>query len=158
MKSFETGGGGLVVSNVISAVSNALYEEFGEQYRIYADNVEQNLTRPCFFINIVRPALMPHSIGRDKMSVPLIVQYFPSSVGKRRESYAVSDQLFRCLKYPEYNDVVFRGTDMKFDIDDDKLNFRVQYNFPTVVYDPTEVKPTIDDIDSTVTTNREDED
>ena len=146
-----------MVSDVISAVSNAIYDEFGTQYRIYADNVEQNLIRPCFFINVVRPALLPNTIGQDKMSVPLVIQYFPTSVGKRMECYAVSDQLFRCLKYPEYNDVMFRGTDMKFDIDDDKLNFRVQYNFPTVVYDPDEVKPTIDDMTTTVTTNREDE-
>lgn len=146
-----------MLSDVISAVSNALYEEFGEQYRIYADNVEQNLTRPCFFINVVRPALMHSTIGRDKMSVPLIIQYFPTSVGKRMECYAVADQMFRCLKYPEYNDVMFRGTDMKFDIDDDKLNFRVQYNFNTIIVDTDEVKPTIDEIDSTVTTNREDE-
>lgn len=146
-----------MVSDVIAAVSNALYEEFGKEYKIYADNIEQNIVRPSFVINIVRPALLPSTIGRSKMSVPLVIQYLPTSLGKRMECYAVADQMFRCLKYPEYNDVMFRGTDMKFDIDDDKLNFRVQYNFPTVVVDPDEVKPTIDDMDTTVTTNREDE-
>lgn len=146
-----------MVSDVIAAVSNTLYDEFGKEYRIYADNVEQNLVRPCFFINVIRPASMPSSIGRDKMSVPLIVQYFPTSVGKRMECYAVSDQLFRCLKYPEYKDVMFRGTDMKFDIDDDKLNFRVQYNFYTVVEDTDAVNPTMENLNSTETTYREDE-
>lgn len=147
-----------MVNDVIAAVSNALYSEFGSEHRIYSDNVEQNLTRPCFFISVIRPALLPGSIGRDKMSVPLVIQYFPTTVGKRTECYSVSDKLFRCLKYPEYKDVMFRGTDLKFDINDDKLNFYVQYNFFTVVNDPDEVKPTIDGIESTVNTNREDED
>lgn len=147
-----------MVNDVISAVSNALYDEFGNEYRIYADNVEQNLVRPCFFINTIRPAQLSGSIGRTKMSVPMVIQYFPTSIGKRLECYAVSDKLFRCLKYPEYNDVMFRGTDLKFDINDDKLNFYVQYNFFTVDADPDEVKPTIDEVEPTVNTNREDED
>jgi len=146
-----------MVSDVISAVSNSLYEEFGKEYRLYADNVEQNLVRPCFFINVIRPAQLPGTIGRDKMSVPLVIQYFPTSVGKRMECYTVADKLFQCLKYPEYKNVVYRGTDLKYDINDDKLNFYVRYDFFTVVHDTDEVKPTIDEIESTVNTNREDE-
>ena len=146
-----------MVNKVIAAVSNSLYDEFGKDYRIYADNVEQNLVRPCFFINVIRPAVLPGSIGRDKMSVPLVIQYFPTTVGKRTECYTIADRLFRCLKYPEYNDVVYRGTDLKFDINDDKLNFNVRYDFFTVTEDPNEVKPTIDDVGVTVNTNREDD-
>jgi hypothetical protein len=146
-----------MVNKVIAAVSNSLYDEFGKDYRIYADNVEQNLVRPCFFINVIRPTVLPGSIGRDKMSVPLVIQYFPTSVGKRLECYGVSDKLFRCLKYPEYNDVAFRGTDLKFDINDDKLNSYVRYDFFTVTTDPNEVKPTIDDVGVAVNTNREDD-
>ena len=146
-----------MVEDVISAVSNALYSEFGNDYRIYADNIEQNLVRPCFFINVVRPAVLSGSIGRDKMSVPLVIQYFPSTLGKRLECYKVSDRMFRCLKYPEFNNVVYRGTDLKYDINDDKLNFYVQYDFFTFVTTTDEVKPTIDHIESTVNTNREDE-
>lgn len=146
-----------MVNDVIAAVSNSLYNEFGKDYRIYADNVEQNLVRPCFFINVIRPARLPGSVGRDKMSVPLVIQYFPTSVGKRTECYSVADRMFTCLKYPEYNDVVFRGTDLKFDINDDKLNFNVQYNFFTVDVDPNEVKPTIDEVESAVGVKRKDD-
>lgn len=147
-----------MVDEVISAVSNALYAEFGSDYRIYADNIEQNLVRPCFFINVVRPAILSGSIGRDKMSVPLVIQYFPSTLGKRTECYQVADRMFHCLKYPEFNSVVYRGTDLKYDINDDKLNFYVKYNFFTVGHDIDEVKPTIDNIESAVNTQREDED
>ena len=147
-----------MVNDVISAVSNALYSEFGRNYRIYADNIEQNLVRPCFFINIIRPASLSGSIGRDKMSVPLVIQYFPSTLGKRTECYKVADRMFQCLKYPEFNSVVYRGTDLKYDINDDKLNFYVHYKFFTVTNDPDENINTIDSVESTVNTQREDED
>lgn len=146
-----------MVDEVISAVSNSLYKEFGSNYKLYADNIEQDMTRPCFFLNIIRPALLPATIGRDEMSVPLVIQYFPTSIGKRMECYAVADKMFHCLKYPEYKGVKYRGTDLKYDINDDKLNFYVQYNFFTRTYDSTEVKPTIDEIESSVNTNREDD-
>ena len=146
-----------MVSDVIAAVSNSLYKEFGSDYKIYADNVEQGLTRPSFFINIIRPAVTERLMGRQYVSVPLVIQYFPSTLGKRSECYAVADRMFQCLKYPEFNDVVYRGTDLKYDINDDKLNFQVQYNFFAVVHDTNEVEPTIDDMNSTVNTNREDE-
>ena len=118
-----------MVNDVISAVSNALYSEFGSDYRIYADNVEQNLVRPSFFINVIRPAVTERIMGRLHVSVPLVIQYFPSSVGKRKESYEVADRMFHCLKYPEYKDSIYRGTDLKYDINDDKLNFYVQFLF-----------------------------
>lgn len=146
-----------MVNDVISAVSNALYGEFGTDYKIYADNVEQNLTRPSFFINIVRPAIRERVMGRYHVSVPLVIQYFPSEIGKRMECYTVADKMIHCLRYPEYKDVKYRGTDIKYDINDDKLNFYVQYNFYAVIHDPDEVKITIDEVESTVTTSREDE-
>lgn len=147
-----------MVDKVIAAVSNSLYKEFGSGYKIYADNIEQNVVRPCFVINVITPMILSGSIGRDKMRVPLVIQYLPSSISKRMECYTVADKLFRCLKYPEYEDVVYRGTNLKYDIDDDKLNFEVRYDFFTFVTTTDEVKTTIDHIESTVNTQREDED
>lgn len=121
-----------MVNKVIAAVSTAIYNEFGDGYRIYADNVEQGLKRPCFFINVVRPSRSERLMGRSYRSVPLVIQYFPASQGKRTECHAVSERLFSCLSYPKNGDDVFRGTDMKYDINDDKLNFHIQYNFYTL--------------------------
>lgn len=147
-----------MVNEVIAAVSNALYNEFGNTHKIYADNVEQDLTRPSFFINIIRPAITERVMGRYYVSVPLVIQYFPSEIGKRMECYTVADKMMHCLRYPEYKEVMYRGTDIKYDINDDKLNFYVQYNYYAVIHDTDKVDPTIDVIESTVNTNREDED
>ena len=146
-----------MLKEVISAVSNSIYNEFGSTHKIYADNIEQNLTRPSFFLNIIRPAVSEKIMNRSHVSIPMVVQYFPSSKEPRMECYEVADRLVHCLKYPEFDDVVYRGTDLKFDINDDKLNFYVQYNFFARTYDPDEVKPMQEELSPSVTTNREDD-
>lgn len=147
-----------MVSDVISAVSNALYEEFGSGYKIYADNVEQGLTRPSFFINVIRPAVTERIMNRSNVDVPLVIQYFPSSIGKRLECYAVADQMFQCLKYPTYNDVTYRGVDLKYDINDDQLNFYVRYNFFTLTIDTDDAQKAMYDVEASTSVNRKDDD
>lgn len=146
-----------MVNSVISAVSNALYEEFGSNHTIYADNVEQNLTRPCFYINVIRPAKLPGSIGREKMSVPLVVQYFPDNLGMRTIWYEVAERLFQCLKYPTYDGVVYRGTDLKYDVSDDKINFYVKYDFFTKTQETDVEDNSIMEIESSVNATRKDD-
>lgn len=149
---------GYVVENLISAVSNALYDEFGSEYVIYVDNVEQDLKRPSFFINVIRPAFKPRIMNRTNVDVPLVIQYFPSSTGKRSECYAVAEQMMRCLKFPEYHDNVYRGIDLKFDIKEDVLNFYVRYNFFTITVDPNAADNGMDGLTANTKTNREDDD
>ena len=146
-----------MVRDVISAVSNALYKEFGDEYKIYVDSIEQNLSRPSFFIKPLRASVNEKLMGRSFVSIPFLILYFPTTPGQYLECCDVADRLSMCLKYPEYNNVLYRGTLAKFDIVDDVLNFRIQYNFFTVIHDTNEVEPTIDDMNSTVNTNREDE-
>lgn len=146
-----------MVSDVIAAVSTALYNEFGEKYRIYADNVEQGLTRPCFFINVVRPSTTERIMNRSYVSVPMVIQYFPSSQGKRTECYEVADRMFSCLNYPEFDGVTYRGTDRKYDINDDKLNFYVQYNFYTIPRDRPGEDTSFGEYQTEINTKREDE-
>lgn len=146
-----------MVTEVISAVSNSLYDEFGSTYKIYADNVEQNLTRPSFFLNVIRPALDEKLMGRSKASVPMVVQYFPSTLKARSECHAVADRLFSCLKYITYDGVTYRGTSLKYDVNDDKLNFYVTYNFFTITKSLDEEDTSFGEMADSVQTNREDD-
>ena len=41
-----------MINEIVVAISKALYNEFGEEYKIYAENVEQGLERPCFLFNV----------------------------------------------------------------------------------------------------------
>lgn len=146
-----------MVNNVISAVSNALYNEFGSNHTIYADNVEQNLTRPCFYINVIRPAVLPGTIGRDKRSIPLVIQYFPDALGMRTVWYDVAERLFQCLKYPSYDGVIFRGTDLKYDVSEDKINFYVKYEFFTETRETDAEDTTFGEYESDVNAERKDD-
>lgn len=145
-----------MVNKLITAVSIALYNEFGGKDRIYPDNIEQHLERPCFFINVVRPSKSERLMGRAYRSVPLVIQYFPKSQGKRTECYGVAERLFQCLSYPQNGDDMFRGTDMRYDINDDKLNFHVQYNFYTLTVNDDE-KILMADVSESIDSKREDD-
>lgn len=145
-----------MVNKLITAVSTALYNEFGERYRIYPDNVEQHLIRPCFFINVLRPSKIEKLMGRAYRSVPLVIQYFPETQGKRMECYGVAERMFECLAYPSVGDEIFRGTNMRYDTNDDKLNFQVNYNFYTLTVNEGEGNP-MQTVSDSVNTMREDD-
>lgn len=145
-----------MVNNVISAVSVALHNEFGTSYRIYSDNVEQALIRPCFFINVIRPTQVEKNPTRYYVSVPLVIQYFPQTQGVRSECHSVASKLFDCLKYVSFSDDMYRGTDLKYDINDDKLNFYVEYNFFVYKRDNTDTN-SIDELGVSVGTARKDD-
>ena len=42
-----------MINLIIGAVSVALDAEFGDGYSIYAEEVPQNMERPCFFISSI---------------------------------------------------------------------------------------------------------
>ncbi len=146
-----------MLKSVISAISNAIYGEFGSNHKIYTDNIEQGSIRGSFLIRTLSPSMSERIMNRSKVHVPIVIQYFPVSTGKRLECYAVAEKLFQCLKYPEYDDVTYRGTELRYNITDDTLNFYVQYDFFAITYDPDEVIPTIDDVESSVNAIRKDD-
>lgn len=146
-----------MVREVVSAVSNALYNEFGTDYRIYVDSIEQNLNRPSFLIRPLRSSVSERLMGRSQVSVPLLILYFPTRPGQYLECCDVGDRLTNCLKYPGYDDVLYRGTNIKFDIIDDVLNFRITYNFFTVTQETNVEDNTIGEFESSVNAARKDD-
>ena len=41
-----------MINSIIEAISIALNNEFGDEYRVYADNIEQCLQEPCFLFPV----------------------------------------------------------------------------------------------------------
>ena len=46
-----------MINNIISAISNAIYLEFGDEYEIYTQDVKQGLQEPCFSIFCINPSI-----------------------------------------------------------------------------------------------------
>lgn len=116
-----------MVSNIISAISTAIYEEFGDGYEVYKDKVKQGLKEPCFFITCINP-ITTHFMGkRYKRDNQFCIQY----LNEREtyvERYEVLNKINNLLEYLIVAGNTLRGTNMSSNIDYETVTFLVNYN------------------------------
>lgn len=127
-----------LTQSVIEGISTALSAEFGDNYTIYADNVEQGLKAPCFFILCVDSSQKYYPSGRFSQSNQFDIQFIPTGNTVREKCGSVAERLFRTLKYIKVGDAVVRGTSMKANIIDGTLAFLVNYTTPMQLIQTTE--------------------
>ncbi len=122
-----------MLNEIIKGVSMKLNTAFGDDYKIYQDDVTQGLKQPCFFIAVLNPELAPLTGGRYMSRNPLDVQYFPTATGKNAEMYDVAGELTEQLEFITLLDGdLLHGTSMNFEVVDGVLHFFVNYNLPMV--------------------------
>ena len=128
----------ITVNMIIEAIAAALNGEFGEEYTVYAEDVKQGLSEPCFFISCINPSdrqLMGNAnrhflASRYYRENRFCIQYFPLEENNgRQESYDKAERLFGCLEEINADGDIIRGTDMNFEYTDGILSFFVSYNF-----------------------------
>ncbi len=128
----------ITVNLIIEAIAAALNGEFGEEYAVYAEDVKQGLSEPCFFISCINPSdrqLMGNAnrhflAARYYRENRFCIQYFSLDENNgRRESYDKAERLFGCLEEISADGDIIRGTDMNFEYTDGILSFFVSYNF-----------------------------
>ena len=118
-----------MINSIIEAISIALNAEFGDEYRIYADNIEQGLIEPCFFISCINPTnnlFFGRRYFRENM---FCIQYFPKDSSREKEECnETAERLFLCLELLTVNGDLVRGTKMRSETVDGVLNFFVNYD------------------------------
>ena len=128
----------ITVNLIIEAIATALNGEFGEEYTVYAEEVKQGLSEPCFFVSCINPSdrqLMGNAnrhflAARYYRENRFCIQYFSLDENNgRRESYDKAERLFGCLEEINADGDIIRGTDMNFEYTDGILSFFVSYNF-----------------------------
>jgi len=116
-----------VINKLIDGISLKINAEFGDNYRIYTEEVTQGLKTPCFFINALNPKENLFRGKRYFQTNEFCVQYIPSSNNKKSECNDVREKLFDSLEYKTINSLV-RGTNMSGEYVDGVLNFFVNYD------------------------------
>lgn len=118
---------------MLSGVSNQLYDVFGEDYKYYVEDVEQNLKKPCFTMN----ALVPSQRSRSRLlydrTIPIVVHYFSSDkVNTKKDCYEKAELIVEALEYIPFEGTLIRGEDIDWQIvEDDVLQVFVTYRFIT---------------------------
>lgn len=118
------------INSIIETVSAVLNEEFGDKYTIYAEEIEQGLTEPCFFISCISSSQTLSTGNRYLCENMFCIQYFPSDAQRgREENNKAANKLFSCLEILEVDGNLMRGTKMNCEISDGVLSFFVNYDF-----------------------------
>jgi len=124
-------------TNIIEAISMQLDSVFNEEiknkYTIYGEEIKQGLEEPCFFIKLLTSNIR-QIVGKRYFKSQLFdIHYFPKSkIESGREMLDIADNLYEALEYIKYNDELFRGTNMNYQIIDDVLHFFVNYNYYSI--------------------------
>lgn len=123
-----------MINDIISGITNGIYQEFGSGYKIYTENIEQGLTEPCFFIAVLE-AQQTRIIGnRYMLTAVLDVHYFPATKAKNKEMQEAAQRLHSILQRITLLDGdMLNGFDLNWETVEDVLHFFVSYK-PTVKY------------------------
>lgn len=118
----------MTIKELIDAIAEALFQEFGSDHEIYTEKVEQGLNEPCFLIRCLNPTKNVFLGAVYKRTNQFVIQYIPSTLEAYEECNDVTERLFECLKSVILSGKPIHGTEMNGEITDGILNFKVNYD------------------------------
>ena len=113
-----------LIDGIVSAI-DAQYEN----YPIYKEEVEQDLTEPCFSVRIIKPTIEPIIGDRFLRKNLVAIHYFPRKYGDYTEINDVFETLFSILEYITVDGVLTHGTKADPRIEDGVGIFLINYDF-----------------------------
>ena len=129
-----------MVNEILNAISTQLHASFGDTYKYYVENVEQNLKKPCFTIDTIIPLQRSKSSLLYDRTMPMVIHYFTDDMkDTKKDCYAVAEQVVECLEYLPFQTTTLRGEDISWQIVDEVLQIFVTYKFTTRKVLPTEI-------------------
>lgn len=141
-----------MVNSLLNAVTKQLGTTFGTNYRYYVENVEQNLTKPCFTIDMLMPIERSKSPILYDRTMPLVVHYFSDSkTNLKQDCYSMAERVLECLEYLPYQNSILRGENISWQIVEDVLQIFITYKFTTVMSEET--AENMEEIVETITRN-----
>ena len=121
-----------MVTDVLNAISTQLYTTFGSTYRYYVEDVEQNLTKPCFTIDTIIPLQRSKSPILYERTMPMVIHYFTDDKkDTKTDCYAKAEEIVECLEYLPFKNTILRGEDISWQIVDEVLQVFITYKFTT---------------------------
>lgn len=124
-----------MINNIVNGISDSIYKQYGQDKKIYTENVEQGFNEPCFFIAVLEAKQARYIGNRYKLTVPVNVHYFPSTKAKKREMQDVAQVLhFALQRITLANGDMLNGFSLHWEVVEDVLHFFVTY-MPIVKYE-----------------------
>lgn len=139
-----------MVESLLNAVTKQLGTTFGSKYRYYVEDIEQNLTKPCFTVDMLLPTQRSKSPVLYDRAMPIVVHYFSDSkTNLKQDCYSMGERAIECLEYLPFMGTIIRGEDISWHIVDDVLQIFITYRFTTKRV--TEIGEPMETLESDVT-------
>lgn len=118
-----------MINSIIGAISISLNAEFGDDYEVHPEEIKQDLEEPCFFVFCLNPSTELFLGKRYFKTNNFCIQYFPATDDAQQECNDVAERMTWALEYITLDDGPIRGTNMRYEVVDDVLNFFVNYDY-----------------------------
>lgn len=122
-----------MVNDLLDAITVQLGSTFGNSYRYYVENVEQDLQKPCFTVDMLEPRERSFNYNRYRRTMPVVVHYF--NVEKdtnKKDCYAMAERVVECLEHLNFKDAILRGENISWQIVEGVLQLFITYTFNTI--------------------------
>lgn len=131
-------GAVLIVNKFIDGITVALHTEFGDEYKYYVEDVEQNVSYPCFVVGMLNPLIRSKSTVKYDRTMPVVIHYFTdkeNTLDAKKDDWAIAERLIESLEYLSIDGLLFRGENIEWEIVEDVLEFFITYNFEIRKYE-----------------------
>ena len=135
-----------MIELIIDGISEQLNSIFGNDYKIYTEQVKQGLKEPCFFIQLINSVNTSFIDIKYFRKYSFCIKYFPATKEPKNECFKVQDKLFLVLEYIIVNGDLQRGIKMHGEYVDGILNFFVNYNLFIKKIIQTDIMDTLDNV------------
>lgn len=85
------------IQDIIDGIAVKIFNEFGSDYKIYTEQVEHGLRKPCFTVALATDNSSCESWIKDRHSKGFTVCYYPSGNNPLAECEAVLERLYSAL-------------------------------------------------------------
>lgn len=121
-----------MVNDVLDAITNQLGLTFGNSYRYYVEDVEQDLQKPCFTVDMLEPRNRSTNYKRYKRTMPVVIHYFNGERDtNKKDCYAIAERLVECLEYLKFKNTYLRGENISWQLVEGVLQLFITYTFNT---------------------------
>ena len=119
-----------MLQDIITGISQKLHLNFGDEYAIYLDRIEQGMKRPCFFIQSDKSEGKRVLGNRFYSTNSFKITFYPaSSSSLKQELEEIGRFLISHLDLVETASGIYNGTNLAYEMDKASLKFTVNYNY-----------------------------
>ena len=122
-----------MVNKILLAVTKQLGTTFGDTYHYYVENVEQNVMKPCFTVDVLVPIQKSKSAVLYERIMPMVIHYYTDKKESiKNDNYTKAEEVLNCLEYLPFENTLLRGEDVSWQITDNVLQIFITYRFITI--------------------------